>query len=118
MCEGPIVEPAGKKTVEKQNFLKKTIKKFVEKIIGRGSFVLLNKSPVVNVCLKCGDLKIDNKWQRIPYPHITSIKNAIMTGGILVNGDFKICDFCASAEKEREEKRIYSAFEQVSTMSF
>jgi len=117
MCDGAIIAPAGKKAVEKQNFLIVTFKKFLEKITGRGYFVLLNQSPV-NACLKCGDLEIDNKWQRIPHPHITSIKNAIVSGRIFVNGNFKLCDSCTATEREKEDEQIYSALEKVSSMSF
>lgn len=117
MCKGPIVAPAGKKAIEKQNSLKETFKKFLQKITGRGYFVLLNQS-LVHACLKCGDLKINNEWQRIPYPYTTSIKNAMMTGGILVNGHFTVCDFCVSVEKQKEEERICSAFGPISSLSF
>jgi len=106
MCKGDITDPVGRpREATKSKFsLRGTFKKFLDKITSHGSFVLLNKSPV-NACLKCGDLEIDNNWQRIPCPHITSIKNAIMTGGILVNGDFKVCDFCAQTEKEIKESQ-------------
>ena len=92
MCEGPIVAPAGKKAVKKQNFLKESFKKFWDKITGREFDILLNRY-LVNTCPKCGDLEINNEWKRIPYPYTTSIKNAVMFGGIAVNGCFKICNF-------------------------
>lgn len=124
MCKGPIVAPPGKKMVEaKSSFsLTEFFKRFWERIT---CSAVSSDQPKVNMCLKCGDLQVDEEWLKIPHPQKPAISGAIKSGGISINGYLAVCNFCASMEKEVKEKRdnLYKGsssfldFEQVTAVS-
>ena len=125
MCTGEIVAPVGRPDISKRSFgLRIFLKRFWERITC--SSVSLDESKV-NMCLNCGDLKINGEWQRIPYPQKLAIRYAIESGQISINGYLVTCNFCLSMEKEINEGRknlyqdqmsICSDLERVSSMSF
>lgn len=114
MCKGPIIPipteiKEKKKKEEKLKVLKIFLKKFFEKDAVRHTKVCR-----VCCCHKCGDLKIDGWWQRLPHPQKQKIFQKIKEGSIMINGTFEICEFCVSLEKETREskKNLYMDFEQ------
>ena len=102
MCTGEIVAPVGKKREEIKFSLVEFIKKFCKIItcVADG----LNQ-PKVNMCIKCGDLEIDGRWQKIPHPQRMTIKNEIESKRIIIKGSLMVCDFCLLIEKTIEENR-------------
>lgn len=114
MCDGEIVAPnpeLRQQEIKKGRSFWKLLKDFFCRIkdysidsyrITEADYLEL---PKVNMCLKCGDLEIDDRWLRIPHPQKSSISEEIKLGGIKINGCLSICDFCVSMEKEIEEKR-------------
>lgn len=124
MCKGPIVASTDRsKDTDKSRFgLTEFFKKFLEKITC--SSVRSDQSQT-NMCLKCGDLEIDDNWLRIPHPSKARISEAIKSGSIIINGRLTVCHFCrAVVEKgHREYIRVSSDFQlgfvhPTSTMSF
>lgn len=118
MCEGKIVAPNPEpKEVKKRNNLLKSIKDYFCKIIDSAIDCESVNYPVVssdlskvNMCLKCGDLEIDDNWLRIPHPSKPRISEAIKSGSIIINGRLTVCHFCVSTEKEmkRRLKDLYT----------
>lgn len=47
----------------------------------------------VNICPKCGDLKISN-WLKFSHFQSENIGKAIKTGAIRINGNDEICENC------------------------
>lgn len=101
MCKGPIVAPTKSMSVAIQDgfSLIRFFKRFFEKVSIR-----LNP-PEVNMCLRCGDLQIQEVWQKIPHPQKPIISDAVKSGGITINGYLVRCDFCASVENYTKTMR-------------
>ena len=125
MCDGTIVAPVGKHGEAEIRFgLIEFLKRFWEKIICFYTVDELNQSKV-NMCLKCGDLEIDENWLNIPHPSKPRISEAIKSGSIIINGMLKVCHFCRAVEAEERHRTIDKEssdfqpdFEKVSSASF
>lgn len=98
MCTGEIITPTKKANIATQNSfsLMGYFQRFFEKVSLR-----LNP-PKVNMCLKCGDLQIQEVWQKIPYPQKPIISDAIKSGGITINGYLVRCDLCEDIKMMRK----------------
>lgn len=128
MCKGPIVDLPGRHVeTKKRSFsLYNFFKNFLERV-AYCSAVDNSEQYKVNMCLECGDLEIFGKWLKIPHTQKSTISKEIEVGRITINGNLKVCDFCAYMEKEIRNKRenLYkdptvcsTEICQVSTISF
>ncbi|MEK7150368.1 MAG: hypothetical protein AAB688_00175 [Patescibacteria group bacterium] len=110
MCGGAIVAPAGKHGEAVRRFgLIEFLKRFWKKITFFYPVGELYQSKV-NMCLKCGDLEIDENWLNISHISKSRISEAIKSGSIIINGMFKVCFLCSSKEKKtgQEQGSIFS----------
>ena len=107
MCDGKTIVPAGKAT-ERIKKVKNTLNLREALKIFWANITCSNiefGQPKVNMCPKCFDLEIDNKWQKTAYPQRTSIGGKIYSGAIIIDGYLKRCDFCRLMKNEIKNKR-------------
>jgi len=109
VCTGEIVAPnSGSRQEVKKRSILKSIGDYLCRIIDSAiNYEKVNypvidyDSSKVNMCLKCGDLEIDDNWLRIPHPSKPRISEAIKSGFIIINGSLTVCLFCQAVDVEK-----------------
>ncbi len=95
-CRGEIVAPAGvvglTRSKAKIGF-SELFGKIWEAMIATNR----NDRLHVNLCVKCGDLEVEDEWVEIP----RILREAVKEGGVVVNGKVKVCDRCANCISAR-----------------